>query len=94
MRILITYHSDTAIRKKMAQAVAAGARGCAGKYDRHRLSQGLCRLCRWRPAMGWGPYARTNNHEGMPEGITDAQLVATRPYGAHVAEIAERLFDN
>ncbi len=42
--------------------------------------------------LHWGPYARTGNHEGMPEGITDAQLVAARAYGAHVAEVAERLF--
>lgn len=42
--------------------------------------------------LQWGPYARTSNHEGMPEGVTDAQLVAARSYGAHVAEIAARLF--
>ena len=39
----------------------------------------------------WGPYARTGNHEGMPEGISDAQLAACRSYGAHVIGIAERL---
>jgi len=42
--------------------------------------------------LQWGPYARTGNHEGFPEGITDAQLVAARAYGAHVAEIAEQFF--
>ncbi len=39
----------------------------------------------------WGPYARTGNHEGMPEGIGDAQLAACRSYGAHIVDIAERL---
>jgi len=41
--------------------------------------------------LQWGPYARTGNHEGMPAGITDAQLAAARSYGAHVIEIAESL---
>jgi len=41
--------------------------------------------------LQWGPYARSANHEGMPAGITDAQLTAARAYGAHVAETAERL---
>jgi len=39
----------------------------------------------------WGPYARTGNHEGMPEGIADEQLVACRSFGAHIIDIAERL---
>jgi len=41
--------------------------------------------------LQWGPYARTGNHEGMPAGITDAQLTAARSYGAHVIEVAEKL---
>jgi len=40
--------------------------------------------------LQWGPYARTGNHEGMPEGITDAQLTAARSYGAHMIEVAEK----
>jgi len=44
--------------------------------------------------LQWGPYARTGNHEGMPAGITDAQLTAARSYGAHVVEVAERLLRN
>jgi NAD(P)H dehydrogenase (quinone) len=39
----------------------------------------------------WGPYARTSNHEGMPEGIKDEQLAACRSYGSHIIDIAERL---
>jgi len=41
--------------------------------------------------LHWGPYARTGAHDGMPAGITDAQLVAARSYGAHVIEIAGKL---
>ena len=41
--------------------------------------------------LHWGPYARTGNHEGMPAGISDAQLTAARSYGAHVLEVAEKL---
>jgi len=41
--------------------------------------------------LQWGPYARTGNHEGMPDGITGAQLTAARSYGAHVIEVAEKL---
>jgi NAD(P)H dehydrogenase (quinone) len=41
--------------------------------------------------LQWGPYARTGNHEGMPAGITDAQLSAARAYGAHVCEMAGKL---
>jgi len=67
----------------------------------HFLEQGMVVVGFPKDSVGyadgglqWGPYARTNNHEGMPEGITDAQLVAARSYGAHVAEIAERLLDD
>ncbi len=41
--------------------------------------------------LQWGPYARTGNHEGMPAGVTDAQLTAARSYGAHVIEVAAKL---
>lgn len=41
--------------------------------------------------LQWGPYARTGNHEGMPEGIREAQLAAARAYGAHLIETAARL---
>ncbi|MDQ6960870.1 MAG: flavodoxin domain-containing protein [Mariprofundaceae bacterium] len=41
--------------------------------------------------LQWGPYARTGNQEGMPAGITDAQLTAARSYGAHVIELAGKL---
>ncbi|MFQ5355993.1 MAG: NAD(P)H-dependent oxidoreductase [Mariprofundaceae bacterium] len=44
--------------------------------------------------LQWGPYARTGNHEGMPEGISEAQLTAARAYGAHVIEIADNLLQN
>ncbi|MCF7821674.1 MAG: NAD(P)H-dependent oxidoreductase [Mariprofundaceae bacterium] len=40
--------------------------------------------------LQWGPYARCGNHEGMPQSITEAQLVAARSYGAHIAETAQR----
>ncbi|MFQ5518530.1 MAG: NAD(P)H-dependent oxidoreductase [Mariprofundus sp.] len=43
--------------------------------------------------LQWGPYARCGNHEGMPQTITEAQLVAARSYGAHVAEMALRTLD-
>jgi NAD(P)H dehydrogenase (quinone) len=39
----------------------------------------------------WGPYVRTGNHEGMPEGVPDESLAACRSYGAHIIDIAERL---
>lgn len=42
--------------------------------------------------LQWGPYARTGDHEGMPAGVTDAQLTAARSYGAHVIEVAEKFF--
>jgi len=43
--------------------------------------------------LHWGAYARSGNHEGMPAGISDSQLTAARSYGAHLIEVAERLFD-
>jgi len=42
--------------------------------------------------LHWGAYARSGNHEGMPEGISDSQLTAARSYGAHLIEVAEKLF--
>ncbi len=42
--------------------------------------------------LHWGLYARSGNHEGMPEGVNDRQLTAARSYGAHLIEVAERLF--
>ncbi|MDX8404087.1 MAG: NAD(P)H-dependent oxidoreductase [Mariprofundaceae bacterium] len=41
--------------------------------------------------LQWGPYARCGNHEGMPQSISDAQLVTARAYGGHAAETALRL---
>jgi len=43
--------------------------------------------------LQWGAYARCGNHEGMPQGISEAQLAAARSYGAHVAETAEKILD-
>jgi NAD(P)H dehydrogenase (quinone) len=43
--------------------------------------------------LQWGPYARCGNHEGMPQSITEAQLVAARSYGANIAETALRFLD-
>jgi len=40
--------------------------------------------------LHWGLSVRTSNHEGMPEGVSDASLVAARAYGAHVVETALR----
>ncbi len=64
----------------------------------HFLEQGMVVVGFPKTAMGyadgglqWGPYARTGNHEGMPEGIADAQLTAARSWGAHVIEVAEKL---
>ncbi len=42
--------------------------------------------------LHWGAYARTGNHEGMPAGISDSQLTAARSYGAHLIEVAGKLF--
>lgn len=41
--------------------------------------------------LQWGAYARCGNHEGMPQPISDAQLAAARSFGAHIAEVAEKL---
>ena len=41
----------------------------------------------------WGLAVRTGNDEGMPEGISDASLVASRAYGAYVMETALRFKD-
>ncbi|MDQ6967743.1 MAG: NAD(P)H-dependent oxidoreductase [Mariprofundaceae bacterium] len=41
--------------------------------------------------LHWGVCARTSNHEGMPQGISDAALVAARSYGAHVAAMAAHI---
>jgi len=42
--------------------------------------------------LHWGVYARSGNHEGMPQGIHDSQLTAARSYGAHLIEVAGRLY--
>ena len=42
--------------------------------------------------LHWGAYARSGNDEGMPEGINDIHLTAARSYGAHLIEVAEKLF--
>jgi NAD(P)H dehydrogenase (quinone) len=39
----------------------------------------------------WGLAVRTGNEEGMPEGVSQASLVAARAYGAYVVETALRL---
>lgn len=39
----------------------------------------------------WGLAVRTGNEEGMPEGISDASLIAARAYGAYVLETALRV---
>ncbi len=41
--------------------------------------------------LQWGVCARTSNHEGMPQGIGEAALVAARSYGAHVAAMAAHI---
>lgn len=41
--------------------------------------------------LQWGVCARTGNHEGMPQGIREAALVAARSYGAHVVTMAEQI---
>ncbi|MDQ6992562.1 MAG: NAD(P)H-dependent oxidoreductase [Mariprofundus sp.] len=38
--------------------------------------------------LQWGPYGRSGNTEGMPQGLSDGSLVASRSYGAHLAETA------
>ncbi|MDQ6981996.1 MAG: NAD(P)H-dependent oxidoreductase [Mariprofundus sp.] len=37
--------------------------------------------------LQWGPYGRSGNHEGMPDTVSEAALVAARSYGAHLAEV-------
>ncbi|MDQ6995054.1 MAG: flavodoxin domain-containing protein [Mariprofundaceae bacterium] len=39
----------------------------------------------------WGVAARTSNHEGMPEAISEQALTACRSYAAHVCHIADKL---
>ncbi len=63
------------------------------------LEQGMTVVGLPRTALGyadgglhWGVYARTGDHEGMPAGITDTQLTAARSYGAHIIEVAGKLF--
>jgi len=41
--------------------------------------------------LHWGAYARTGNHEGMPDGIKDNQLTSARSFGAHLVEIANKM---
>jgi len=41
--------------------------------------------------LQWGVYGRSGDREGMPGAIAESSLVAARSYGAHLAEIAERL---
>ncbi len=40
--------------------------------------------------LHWGLCVRTGNNEGMPEAVSDQQLMAARSYGAHVRELAQR----
>jgi len=42
--------------------------------------------------LHWGAYARSGSHDGMPQGISDSQLTAARSYGAHLIDVAERLY--
>lgn len=87
--------------------VSAGGFGGAGggaeltlaALHAHFLEHGMLVAGLPRHALGyaegglhWGAYARTGNHEGMPAGIDDRQLTAARSYGAHLIEVAERLF--
>ncbi|MDX8396874.1 MAG: NAD(P)H-dependent oxidoreductase [Mariprofundaceae bacterium] len=41
--------------------------------------------------LQWGACARTSNHEGMPQGISESALCAARSYGAHVATMAAQI---
>jgi len=41
--------------------------------------------------LHWGLAARTGNQEGMPQGVSEAALVAARSYGAHVAAMAAHI---
>lgn len=38
--------------------------------------------------LQWGLAVRTGDHEGMPQAVQEAQLLAARSYGAHVCKIA------
>ncbi|RMH60960.1 MAG: Trp repressor-binding protein [Zetaproteobacteria bacterium] len=42
--------------------------------------------------LHWGVCARTGDAQGMPAGIQEGALMAGRSYGAHLAEVAQRLF--
>ncbi|MDX8411319.1 MAG: NAD(P)H-dependent oxidoreductase [Mariprofundaceae bacterium] len=79
---------------------AAGAELTMISLYSHFLEQGMVVVGFPKDAIAyadgglqWGAYARTGNHEGMPAGITDAQLASARSYGAHVIDIAEILLD-
>lgn len=41
--------------------------------------------------LQWGPYGRSGGHDGMPATVSEGALAAARSYGAHLAEVAERL---
>jgi len=43
--------------------------------------------------LQWGACARTSNHEGMPQGVSEAALSAARSYGAHVSNCAARILN-
>ncbi|MBF0282011.1 MAG: flavodoxin domain-containing protein [Zetaproteobacteria bacterium] len=42
--------------------------------------------------LQWGAYARCATHEGMPKELSATQQVGARSYGAHVVEVAQKLF--
>ncbi len=39
----------------------------------------------------WGVAARTGNHDGMPEAISEGALAACRSYAGHVCRLAQKL---
>ncbi|ATX81232.1 NAD(P)H dehydrogenase (quinone) [Mariprofundus ferrinatatus] len=41
--------------------------------------------------LQWGPYGRSGHHDGMPGSVSEGALAAARSYGAHLAEVAEKL---
>lgn len=41
--------------------------------------------------LHWGAYGRSGNHDGMPGQVSEAALAAARSYGAHLADVAEKL---
>jgi NAD(P)H dehydrogenase (quinone) len=41
--------------------------------------------------LQWGLAARTSNHDGMPQGISEQALAAARSYGALVTQVAQQL---